>query len=122
MVTQVAESHTDDLNRRRRNYAIAMAVRTLSFVAIFFVPGVWKLAPLAAAAILPFFAVMFANAIDHHAPEPISTDPDPLLSLGTGEIIEGEVVDNDVVGGEVVDAEVDAAADEGEQSGPSSSR
>ncbi|MGA4669775.1 DUF3099 domain-containing protein [Propionibacteriaceae bacterium Y1923] len=93
VVTQVAESRTEDLNRRRRNYAIAMAIRTLSFVLIFFVPGVWKLVPLLAAAVLPVLAVMFANALDHHQPPPISEEPDPRLALTSGaEIIKGEVV------------------------------
>lgn len=100
VVTQVAESRTEDLNRRRRNYALAMAVRTVSFVAIFFVPGVWKMLPLAAAAVLPFFAVMFANAVDHRRPAPISDEPDPLLALPPGgEIIKGEVVEDSDAGG-----------------------
>ena len=114
VVTQVAPGRTEDLDRRRRNYAIAMAVRTLSFVAIFFVPGVWKMVPLAAAAVLPFFAVMFANAVDHKRPAPISDEPDPLLALGGGEVIKGEVVQDPEV------ARVERGT--GPTNGPASSR
>ena len=115
VVTQVAESRTEDLNRRRRNYAVAMAVRTVAFVAIFFVPGVWKMLPLAAAAVLPFFAVMFANAVDHRRPAPISEEPDPLLALPPGEIIKGEIVEDS-------DAPRVPTGTTGAASSPSSSR
>ena len=94
VVTQVAESRTADLNRRRRNYTIAMGVRTVSFISMFFVPGVWKLLPLAAAVLLPVIAVMVANAVDHKAPPPIVDEPSPLLALPPGEIIRGEIVED----------------------------
>lgn len=92
-MTEVAESRTDDLNRRRRNYAIAMSIRTGSFLALFFVPGVWKLVPLAAAAVLPVIAVMLANAIDHRPPAPFLEESQTHLALPAGEVIRGEVVD-----------------------------
>ncbi|MGA4508607.1 DUF3099 domain-containing protein [Propionibacteriaceae bacterium G1746] len=99
----MAESRSDDLHRRRRNYAIAMGIRTFAFVMLFFVPGVYKLIPLAAAMVLPVIAVMLANAIDHKAP-PLAPPDEPgqrMLTSGhgpDGEVIQGEVVDDEGAG------------------------
>lgn len=97
VVTQVAESRSSDLNRRTRNYVIAMAIRVACFGLLFVVPGWWRLAPLAGAMVLPMVAVMFVNAIDHRAPEPLPSDDGPLLALGSGEVIRGEVVQDDAL-------------------------
>lgn len=95
VVTQVAESHSEDLSRRTRNYLIAMGIRTLCFVSLLIVPGWWRLLPLGLATVLPVVAVMVANAIDHRRPDPVMVDDEPgPLSLPPGEVIKAEVVED----------------------------
>ncbi len=48
--------------RRMVNYAVAMGIRVLCILAVFVVPDWWKLLPAAAAVILPYTAVIAANA------------------------------------------------------------
>lgn len=94
VVTQVAESRTEDLNRRRRNYLLAMGLRTACFIAMVVLPGWWRLGALVGAAVLPMVAVMAANAVDHRRPEPIPADEEQApLALGAGEVIKATVVE-----------------------------
>lgn len=63
--TSLPESALDDQNRRMRGYLISMSIRTVCFLAAVFT---WSsirplsLAFFAAAAVLPYVAVVFANA------------------------------------------------------------
>ena len=72
-VTAARGSHTEDVSRRMRNYAFSMGIRTLCVVAFIisfphwyawlFVPG---------AVLLPYVAVIIANAGRERAPSAIA--------------------------------------------------
>lgn len=62
-ITDAPQNAADDLERRKRNYLISMAIRTLSFIgAVAVGPGVLRWVLIAAAVFLPYVAVVFANA------------------------------------------------------------
>ncbi|MDO5661968.1 MAG: DUF3099 domain-containing protein [Brachybacterium sp.] len=63
----VPRARSEDISRRAKLYMIQMALRFVFLGLIFVVPGWWKLVMLAAALILPYFAVMAANDQDHSA-------------------------------------------------------
>src|SRR4029077_14814275 len=61
-ITDAPTNHREDLNRRRRTYGISMGIRTLCFdAAVVVVPGGLRGSLVAAALILPYFAVVMAN-------------------------------------------------------------
>lgn len=63
--TNLPEAAADDQGRRMRNYLVSMGIRTVCFVAAVLTWGVSRplsVACFAAAAILPYVAVVFANA------------------------------------------------------------
>ncbi len=64
------------------------------FIAMIFVPGLWRLVLLAGAAFLPGIAVILANAVDLRVaslgPQPPAEDEN--LQLSTGRVIRGDVV------------------------------
>jgi hypothetical protein len=60
-VTSAAESHSDDLNRRRRNYLISMLLRVVLFPSALLFHGPLRWAMLLFALIMPTIAVIIAN-------------------------------------------------------------
>ena len=61
-ITNAPRNHREDLNRRRRTYGISMGIRTLCFVGAIVVGSGWlRWSLVAAALILPYFAVVMAN-------------------------------------------------------------
>lgn len=101
-VTTARKSLAQDRAERTRRYLISMGIRTVCFLLIVVVPELWqKLLCGLAAAVLPFFAVVLGNAVDHRAVETLTpaepTDAQPL-ELGSGPVIEalpGDVVETD---------------------------
>jgi hypothetical protein len=77
-ITSAPASLADDQARRRRRYLIQMGVRVLCFVTAIVlwahVPRVIGIALLVAAAVLPYIAVLGANA----GRERQELDPDPV--------------------------------------------
>jgi hypothetical protein len=61
-VSGVRESRTEDVRRRQRRYGISMGIRTLCFVATVLTHGVARWVLFAAALVLPYIAVVIANA------------------------------------------------------------
>lgn len=83
-VTSAGVSPAEDRAHRMRMYFIAMALRVLCVVSLFWVRGWWVLLVAAGAVLLPWFAVMVGNAVAHNpgeapdAPEPQQlTAPEP---------------------------------------------
>ena len=85
-VTSAGVNPADDRAHRMRMYFIAMVLRVLCVVSLFWVRGWWILLVAAGAVLLPWFAVMVGNAVAHgegeapEAPEPLqlaSAEPDP---------------------------------------------
>lgn len=97
VITTAPTSRTLDVETRQRRYLITMAVRTAGFLAFLVVPGWWKVVALAAAAILPVFAVLLANASDHRPPPPVEPESGSdieRLALPPGEVLRGTVEDD----------------------------
>ena len=70
--TVLSLSPTEDRRKRMRAYSIAMSSRMVCFIAVFFVPGWWKLVFGLGAVVLPYIAVVLANAGSRGAVSPIS--------------------------------------------------
>lgn len=63
-ITTAASSRDDDIAARQRRYVFSMAIRTLCFVgAIVVGPGVLRWVLVAGAVLLPYVAVVMANAV-----------------------------------------------------------
>ncbi|WGX94193.1 DUF3099 domain-containing protein [Nocardioides sp. L-11A] len=89
-ITTAGSSPQDDLARRQKKYVIAMTIRTLCFVgaAISGAAGLHWLWPIliAGAIILPYVAVVMANAEDSRTTSlPLTGGGDPQRQLGPGD-------------------------------------
>ena len=69
-VTGVRRGTSDDLAQRQRRYLISMSVRTVSFVLAVVTHGPIRWVFVAAALILPYIAVVMANAVGTRSEEP----------------------------------------------------
>lgn len=84
-VTSAGLSPAKDRAHRIRVYFIAMSIRVLCVLSLFWVRGWWIAVAAAGAVLLPYFAVLIANqaaspgAGKREAPAPLSLDagPDP---------------------------------------------
>ncbi len=61
-ITSAQPSLSSDLPARQRRYFISMMIRTACFVAAVFLPSPYRWVALAGALLLPYFAVVMANA------------------------------------------------------------
>lgn len=99
-VTSVGAAPAEDRAHRMRAYFIMMTIRIACVASLFFVHGWWVLLSAAGAIILPYFAVLIANAVSTtdgerpDAPSPLqlesaeppaetdeATDEDPAETL-----------------------------------------
>ena len=72
-ITTATRSHHDDIAQRQRRYIISMAIRTASFVlAVVSFPHWYMWVFVAASVLLPYVAVVLANAAS--APDPGGPD------------------------------------------------
>jgi len=63
-ITTAASSREADISRRQRRYVLSMSLRTVCFVgAILVGPGWLRWVLVAAAVLLPYVAVVMANAV-----------------------------------------------------------
>lgn len=67
-ITTAPPSHHDDVLRRRRRYMISMTIRTLCFIGAVFFTGTLRWILVAASLILPYVAVVMANAASPRIP------------------------------------------------------
>lgn len=98
LITSAGRSRTLDIDERNKRYLITMLLRTACFFAFLVVPGWWKVAALAGAALLPAFAVLFANAADNRPPPLATAEPqehDGLLALPAQQVIRGDIIEPD---------------------------
>jgi hypothetical protein len=61
-ITTLAESPDSERNRRMARYSIAMGIRLVCVLLCFFVQGWWLILPAIGAIVLPYVAVVIANA------------------------------------------------------------
>jgi hypothetical protein len=80
-ITSARAPHSDDLDQRIRRYLISMGIRTACVLLVFAVhnPVRWVFA--AGAVVLPYIAVLFANATDRRTQGPNSS---PVHHRGLG--------------------------------------
>ena len=95
LITSARFGRTLDTDARRVRYLWTMGVRVACFIAATVTPLPWNLLLLVAAAVLPAFAVMLANAIDQRSqPESESGHPETSRpALPGGETVDGTVED-----------------------------
>jgi hypothetical protein len=96
LITSARKRRSLDNDERRTRYLWTMAVRVVCFLSATITPLPWNLILLVAAAVLPTFAVVLANAIDRRRepePELDSQEPLDLPALPSSEIVGGSVVE-----------------------------
>lgn len=90
-VTSAGVTPAEDRAHRMRMYFIAMTLRVLCIVSLFWVRGWWVLVAAIGAVLLPYFAVLVANAVNHagdgqrpEAPAPLQLEgPEPVAPAET---------------------------------------
>lgn len=93
-VTTAPTSLGDDIDARTRRYLISMSIRTLCFLLMIVVPGWWKWVFLVGAVLLPYVAVVLANAVNVQSTGTIEQvdEQQPMLGPGDTPAIESWVV------------------------------
>lgn len=72
-VTSARGSHTEDVGRRMRNYAFSMGIRTLCVIgAVLAFPNWWAWLFVPGAVVLPYVAVILANAGRERTPSGVA--------------------------------------------------
>ncbi len=100
--TPTSEEHAGRVKR----YAITMAFRTACFIAMIFVPGMWRWVLFACAVFLPYVAVLFANQAHQRGMTDPVENPAPegtrQLTAAPEEpgIISGDLTDDEAPGGQ----------------------
>lgn len=76
--TNLPDNPRRDYDNRVRNYLLSMSVRTAFFVGAFFFTGWLRWVCVAFAVVLPYVAVVFANAAQQRRIDVLgSVEPDP---------------------------------------------
>lgn len=96
-VTTLQASPTDERRVRFIKYTVAMSIRVVCIVLMIFVEGWWLLVCAAGAVLLPYFAVIIANAVRiGDAPEVVRPGP-LMLNSGVTEPLPAESVNSERV-------------------------
>lgn len=107
VITNARAGRSLDQSTRQRRYAITMAFRTGCFIAMIFVPGVFRWILFAGAVFLPYVAVIFANQSQQREPEDAVNGgvPSNATAMTTGDerpqLVSGDVITGDVISGDV---------------------
>lgn len=84
-ITAAHTSQSQQVRGRQTRYLISMGIRTLCFILAVVTDGAWRWGFIVAAVVLPYFAVIVANAggeVDRDAPEPFVDDRRLMLESG----------------------------------------
>lgn len=81
-MTSVGVNPAADRAHRMRMYFLAMSLRVVCIVSLFWVRGFWIILAALGAVVLPYVAVLLANAVSH-AGGNAAVAPDPLQLTGT---------------------------------------
>lgn len=84
--TNLPSAPKDDRDNRMRNYLISMGIRTLCFVLAVLLTGWARWVCVAGAVLLPYFAVVLANATNQRRIDVLGTvrPSDPITHLDAG--------------------------------------
>ena len=104
-VTTAPQARSTDRDERMRKYLIQMGIRTACFVAAFFTHGWLQIVLFAAAAILPYVAVVGSNNARPYAAgtmeaavtqaTPLTAEPsEPAAPRAAEDVVVGEVVED----------------------------
>lgn len=84
-ITSARSGRSTDIRRREVKYLVSMGVRTVCFVLAIVTPSPWRWFLVAAAFLLPYFAVVIANASDgRRTSEPIVRVTGEHQEIGSG--------------------------------------
>jgi Protein of unknown function (DUF3099) len=83
-ITGAPRALTDDVRDRQRRYLISMSIRTVCFVLAIVVSGWMRWALLVGALVLPYVAVVIANAGRERVETPSTLLNDGPAALGSG--------------------------------------
>lgn len=92
-ITSAHTGHSEEIRGRQTRYLISMGVRTACFILAVVTEGPLRWAFVIAAFVLPYIAVVMANAgarLDHGAPEPFVDDTRLMLEPGSAGTSPGE--------------------------------
>lgn len=95
LVTTAPENLQQEQSGRIRRYLLAMAIRTVCFVAAVPLHGWARWTAVGMAVLLPYFAVVMANAVRPRAAgavEDVRWHSPETLAI-TAEVVEGHVID-----------------------------
>lgn len=83
-ITTAPQNASAEVDARQRRYVIAMGIRTVCFILAIVLSGVVRWVLVAAAVLLPYFAVVMANRVNRRTPaKPFeSPTPRPVPELG----------------------------------------
>ncbi|GAB3285789.1 hypothetical protein GCM10027449_31520 [Sinomonas notoginsengisoli] len=106
-ITSAAPGHSVDMHQRMVRYSLAMGIRMVCIIALFFLDGWFKLIAVAGAVFLPWVAVVIANAqttgesfdselLDHVSYGELGTGYVEDDTDRAGETIQGEMIDDDI--------------------------
>lgn len=93
-ITSAQRALSDEQTGRTRKYLISMGIRTACVIGAIFVPGWPRWVLIAGAVVLPYLAVVIANAgreRDRGTPTEVTAQPQPALPA-SGTAIEGVVI------------------------------
>lgn len=79
-ITDLPQAPAEEQADRARKYLVMMAVRTVCFLLVFVVDGWWRVVPVVLATVLPYIAVVVANAVGSRGAAPAQ----PVAPVGTG--------------------------------------
>lgn len=84
-ITTAAEHHGVERDARVHRYVISMSIRTLCFIGVVLAPSPWRWILLVGAVLLPYVAVVGANAMSNDLEETDLVDsPDDHHALPGG--------------------------------------
>jgi hypothetical protein len=84
-ITSAQSSHSERIRGRQTRYLVSMGVRTVCFVLAVVTDGTLRWVFIVGAVVLPYFAVIVANAsgeVDRDVPDPFYDDSRLMLEAG----------------------------------------
>lgn len=100
-VTSAGITPAEDRAHRMRTYFMVMGIRMLCVVSLFWVRGWWVLLAGIGAVVLPYVAVLIANAVNHAGDGERPEAPTPLALTGTEVVATTPDVSEEII---VIDA------------------